>query len=72
MLRAGQGEVGHAPDEKFDASSMRREPLRRKSNFFNQINLIWAVQSLPKNISVFQNPNHIYIPRHPVPPRGVS
>ena len=53
MLRAGQGEVGHAPDEKFDASSMRREPLRRKSNFFNQINLIWAVQSLLKKYFCF-------------------
>jgi hypothetical protein len=67
MLRMEQGP---RPPFPFLAA---QKPLRLKSNFLNQINLIWAVQSLAKKYFCFSESQIISIfPAIPSHQRGVS
>jgi hypothetical protein len=51
---AGMGTFSMEQGPRLSSSdSSLQKPLRQNSNFFNQINLIWAVQSLPKKYFCF-------------------
>src|SRR3984893_19483027 len=51
----------------------RRTAVRQKTDFLKRIKLIWPVQFRFAKIFRFAaGPNQIYIPRRPVPQRGVG